>query len=172
MSQKSKNKQQLGPYAPIIIETAKSEAWRNLSHGARSLYTQLRLRFFWNHGNHNNGRLWLSQRDAMKELGSSSNEIAKWYRELVFFGFIVQTRGAALGSHGRGFAPHWRVTDIGYMHEPPTKDFLKWNGTPFKDTPQRRRPRQRTESRNGKALRGVTEKHYVVRKRISVTPMG
>jgi hypothetical protein len=36
-----------------------------------------------------------------------------------------------LGVNGKGKAPHWRLTEVGYMHEPPTKDFLKWDGEMF-----------------------------------------
>jgi hypothetical protein len=35
-----------------------------------------------------------------------------------------------------GRAPHWRLTEVGYMKEQPTKDFLKWDGTPFREIPR------------------------------------
>jgi hypothetical protein len=43
------------------------------------------------------------------------NEIARWFRELQFYGFIVMTKGGSLGVEGKGKAPHWRLTELGYM---------------------------------------------------------
>ena len=40
-----------------------------------------------------NGKLHVSQRIAMRELGSSSNQIARRYRENQFYGFMVMTKG-------------------------------------------------------------------------------
>ena len=37
-----------------------------------------------------------------------------------------------LGIDGKGKAPHWRLTELGYMRDLPTKDFLRWDGTRFK----------------------------------------
>jgi hypothetical protein len=50
---------------------------------------------------------------------------------LQHYGFIVMTEAGCLGVNGKGKAPHWRLTEIGYMHEQPTKDFLKWDGEMF-----------------------------------------
>ena len=47
------------------------------------------------------------------------------------YGFIVMTEAGCLGLNGRGKAPHWRLTELGYMTDPPTRDFLKWDGTLF-----------------------------------------
>src|SRR5262249_25965994 len=171
---RTKDKGRLPPFVPLLKETLNTSAWRNLSHGARSLYVALKARY--SITTHNNGRLYLSQRDAMKELGSGTNEIARWYRELQHFGFIVMTKGGCLGLNGKGFAPHWRLTELGCrmpknesIHDGTrnldfaTNDFLKWDGAPFKDTVQARPSRRRkTESRNGIPLRGVTESRYIV----------
>ena len=69
----------------------------------------------------NNGRLFLAQRTASKELRSHHNQIARWYRELQHFGFIVMIMPGFLGVEGMGQAPRWRLTELGYMREPPTK---------------------------------------------------
>jgi hypothetical protein len=50
----------------------------------------------------------LSQRDAAKELRSHHNQIARWFRELVHYGFIVMTRPGCRSSQApkfRGCAP-------------------------------------------------------------------
>ena len=85
---------------PLILSTVNNPAWKALSHGARSLYVALRRRYSQNL--HNNGRIYLSQRIAAKEIGSHHNEIARWFRELQFYGFIVMTKGGSLASKARG----------------------------------------------------------------------
>jgi hypothetical protein len=128
-----------------------SPAWRVMSHGARSLYVALKRRY--NVNFHNNGKLFLSQRMAAKEIGSHHNEIARWFRELQYYGFIVQTVPGSLGVEGKGKAPRWRLTELGMRpggeHERPTNDFLRWGGTKFKDA--------KTKSRAGNGARGVQE---------------
>jgi hypothetical protein len=127
MSRNRDNK--LPPFVPLLKGTLDTPAWRATSHGARSLYVALKRRY--NFNNHNNGRLHISQRDAVKEVGSSSDQITRWFQELQHFGFIVQTTAGYLGVDGKGKSPHWRLTEIGYMRDMPTQDFLRWDGTPF-----------------------------------------
>jgi hypothetical protein len=45
-----------------------------------------------------------------------------------------------------GKAPHWRLTEVGYHKQPPTQDFLRWDGTPFRDAvaPSPREPKARS----------------------------
>lgn len=124
-------KRRLPPFVPLILSTVNNPAWKALSHGARSLYVALRRRYSQNL--HNNGRIYLSQRGAVQEIGSHHNEIARWFRELQFYGFIVMTKGGSLGVEGKGKAPHWRLTELGYMHELPTRDFDRWTGAKFTD---------------------------------------
>jgi hypothetical protein len=120
---------------PVLIDTWKSPAWRAMSHGAKVLYVSLKARYNFVH--HNNGRIYLSQRTAAAEIGSRFGQIARWFRELQHFGFIVQTKGGSLGLNGKGTAPHWRLTECGYMNDPPTRDFLRWNGQTFTDVKRR-----------------------------------
>jgi len=42
-------------------------------------------------------------------------------------------RAGYLGLDGKGKAPHWRLTEYGYMKDMPTRDFLRWDGTKFRD---------------------------------------
>ena len=135
---RNKDKGRLPPFVALLKETMASPAWRATSHGARSLYTALKARYSSNL--HNNGRIFISQRNAMREVGSWSDEIARWFRELQHYGFIVQTSGGCLGVDGKGKAPHWRLTELeapggrnGDTWMLPTKDYLKWNGTKFRD---------------------------------------
>ena len=108
-----------------------SKAWRSMSLGARVLYVALKRRYW--KDRKNNGRIFLSTRNAAVELGRDTKQIVRWFRELQHYGFIVQTRRGSLGTDGVGKAPHWRLTEVGYMGEHPTQEFLRWNGTPFRD---------------------------------------
>jgi hypothetical protein len=127
-------KNKLPPFVPLLVNTLDSPAWRAMSHGARSLYVALKRRYSVNI--HNNGRLFLSQRDAHEEIRSHHNEIARWYRELQHYGFIVLTVPGVLGVEGKGQAPRWRLTELGYMRDPPTRDFERWDGKRFKAKPR------------------------------------
>jgi len=149
-----KETQRLPPFVPLLKETMDAPAWHAMSHGARSLYIALKRRHI--AGSNNNGRVYLSQRNAEKEVGSDTNQITRWYRELQHYGFIVQTRGPTLGVNGKGKAPHWRLTEIAYLYnrsthgadsEPglgdggqPTRDFLRWNGIKFRNKEKKQNP--------------------------------
>ena len=125
------DKGRLPPFVPLLKETLATPAWRAMSHGARSLYVALKLRYSSNFKN--NGKIFLSSRDAETELGSNRDSVLRWFRELQHYGFIVMTNPGALGVDGKGKAPHWRLTEVGYRNDPPTKDFLRWNKVRFRD---------------------------------------
>jgi hypothetical protein len=139
-----------GPFVAVLKDTLKAPAWRAMSHGARSLYICLKSRY--NSKQHNNGRLYVSQRQAAQEIGSSYEQIARWFRELRHYGFIVMTTPACLGVDGKGKAPHWRLTECGYMNDPPTRDFLRWDGGAFNDIIRPRRKKQNPVAENRNAL--------------------
>src|SRR5262245_52917585 len=132
-----KDRDPLPPFVPLFKGTLNTPAWRAMSHGARSLYLALKLRY--SNSFKNNGSIYLSQRDAQKELGSNRSYIARWFRELQYYGFIVMTQPGSLGVEGKGRAPHWRLTDCYYFGKPPTRDFLKWDGTKFRDQPRQQK---------------------------------
>jgi hypothetical protein len=129
---KSRNsKGRLAPFVPLLKGTISTEAWRAMSHGARSLYVALKGRYNNTLGN----SVYLSTRDAEKELGSFSHRdaVRRWFRELEHYGFIVMIRGGSLGVDGRGKAPHWRLTEEWYASQPPTRDYLNWDGVVFSE---------------------------------------
>ena len=137
-----KDKGRLPPFVPVFIATMKSPAWLAMSHGAKILYLALK-----SHVPKERNEAYLSQRDASKEVGSSRRKIADWFEELEHYGFIVKTQEAALGVDGKGKAPHWRLTEMGTtwrasannLFEPPTNDFLRWDGIIFQ--PPKTKPR-------------------------------
>jgi hypothetical protein len=143
-----------GQFVPLLKDTLASPAWRAMSHGARSLYVALRGRVA-NDVARNNGRVFLSVRDACQEIGSGEEQVVRWFKELQHFGFIVMTSAGCLGVDGKGKAPHWRLTELGSRgvdgsHEPPTRDFTRWNGQKFhanNTTFEKQNPV--AESRNG-----------------------
>jgi len=135
---KDKDKGRLAPFVPIDLEVMNSPAWRATSHGARWLYMHLKRR--WSFKQKNNGRLFLSHRDAQAEIGGGRDSIGRWFRELQHYGFIVMTEPGGLGVDGKGKAPRWRLTELeapggrnGSTWMLPTKDYLKWDRTKFRD---------------------------------------
>src|SRR6516165_6685480 len=94
-----KNKGRLSPFVPVTKSTINTPAWKVLSHGARSLYVAIKGRY---NTNLQNG-VYLSTRQAAKELGPASKKdaIARWFRELMHYGFIVMVSGAYLGVEGK-----------------------------------------------------------------------
>jgi hypothetical protein len=128
------------PFVMVTNQVLDAPAWRAMSHGARSLYIALKRRYWPNLKN--NGKIYLSQRHARKELGSGITQIARWFRELQHYGFIVMMNPGCLGVDGKGQAPKWRLTEVGYMNNMPTMEFLKWNGVPFSNH-RAPKPRQR-----------------------------
>jgi hypothetical protein len=142
-----RHKNRLPPFVPLLIGTLDAPAWRAISHGAQILYVALRRRY--SVTIHNNGRLFLSQRKAAKELRSHHNEIARWFRELQHYGFIVIMTPGNLGVEGKGKAPRWRLTELSYMKDAPTRDFTRWDGRRFEDT--------KPKSRAGISARSVQE---------------
>jgi hypothetical protein len=116
MSRRDKDKGRLPPFVPYFKETMREPAWQTMSLGARMLYLHLKARY--NLQSHNNGKIYLPTRIAAKELGSGLSQIGRWFRELQHYGFIVMMAGGCLGVDGKGRAPRWRLTELGYMKDP------------------------------------------------------
>jgi hypothetical protein len=150
--ERARHKDRLPPFVPLLIATLDAPAWRAMSHGARMLFVALKRRY--SVKLHNNERIFLPQRQAAKELGSHHNQVARWFRELQHYGFILMTTPGYLGVEGKGKAPHWRLTELGTMQDPfPTRDFMRWDGTPFAD-------KRKTKPRAGKPARTVLENRH------------
>lgn len=136
MSRKQKEKGRIGGvFVPVLKEMLACKAWLNMNAIARLLYIALKARYGFEIKN--NGRIYLSIRMAMKETGFSYNAVRRGFLELEHYGFIVNTARGCLGSDGHGKAPHWRLTELGHKNEPPTKDYLRWDGVLY-EAPKRR----------------------------------
>ncbi len=116
-----------GPFVAVLKPTLKEPAWLDLNFGARCLYIALKSRFT----GHNNGLFFLSVREAAKELRASRSSTERWFKELQDHGFIKMTTPPSLGVNGKGEATCWRLTEIGYMGQRPTREYKEW--TPEKN---------------------------------------
>jgi hypothetical protein len=141
-----------GQFVALRAEVLDSPAWRETSHGGRSLYVSLKRRV-----PTNRNQAYLSNRTAASELKASRQKIREWFAELEHYGFIALAVPSCLGVDGKGKAPHWRLTELGCtsrtssegLFEPGTKDYLKWDGALFDPKPFRRDARwEKTESRS------------------------
>jgi hypothetical protein len=139
-----------GRFVAIKESMLDTPAWRASSHGARSLYLALKRRYSWKLREND---VYASMRELAEELGSHHEQIARWFREEVHYGFLRQISPGSLGVEGRGRSPHWRFTELGYKGDLPTNDFLRWNGQRFK-------PKAKIESRGGKPPHGVAENRH------------
>jgi hypothetical protein len=128
-----KDRQHLqAPWVSVTRSLLDQPAWKAMSFGARALYVALKR--YYNTKIDNNGKLYLSTRDACKALGTKSMQsIRRWFAELEFYGFIVKTTGGYLGVDGRGIAPHYRLTECFCSGEAATRDYERWDGTRFVD---------------------------------------
>lgn len=154
---KNSHKGRLPPFVPVFRETLESKAWKAMSFGARLLF--ISLKSFYNYKSDNNGKLFLPHRKAADLIGADKSHVARWFRELEFYGFIVKTKRAYLGFEGKGQAPRWRLTEIGLRDgQRPTHEFLFWDGTPFTDQSQRNKFR----IPSAKSGQGVRKKRTVV----------
>jgi len=92
----------------------------------------------------NNGKVYLSDRDAAKAIGATPGSIVRWYAENEHFGFLRRTSRGFLGIGGRGIADHYRLTEYPAFdnrgtHIAPTRDFDRWDGTRFVYRSKRKR---------------------------------
>jgi NUMOD1 domain len=132
MKRKRKSK---GPYAAVPIAIMNTAAWRTMSPEGRLLWIELRSRL--RNDGLNNGTIFRSCRDAAKALGFSKNTVARRYSENEHYGFLRKTGEGFLGSDGRGIAARYRFTDLAYGTHAATRDYEKWDGSPFVYTPHR-----------------------------------
>jgi hypothetical protein len=127
-----------GLFVATMLTLLDAPAWRAMSYGARALHIELR-RTLRNDGL-NNGRVFRSDRDAAKALGTKSkNSVVRRYSELEHYGFIRKTARGFLGGDGHGIADRYRFTDLAYGTHPATRDYEKWDGELFIYSPRRKK---------------------------------
>jgi hypothetical protein len=138
---KHKRQNRIGAYVALPKAITKTPAWRAMSPEARLLWIELRgwLRNDWS----NNGRIFLSCRDAAEAIGISKDTVYRKYCENEHFGFLRRTSEGFLGCDGYGIAAHYCFTDLPHGTHPPTRGYEKWSGAPF--VYRRRRPARRKQ---------------------------
>ncbi len=109
-------------FVQLINAFRQEPAWLALSFGARCLYVEMKALY----NGTNNGRLMCSARFAAEALGCSKNSLTGYFRDLQDKGFIVETKGGSLGTEGRGHGRLWRLTELGFMGDMPTKNYREW----------------------------------------------
>ena len=119
---KKKFKRGAGKFIQLEHWVYDSPAWQSLKPGPRALHVEMKRRF----NGHNNGEIFLSQRDAAKALNIGRDTAEIYRKELVEKGFIVRTVGHYLGPVGIGQAAKWALTELPLGGNPATKEFLKW----------------------------------------------
>ena len=90
--------------------------------GPRALYVELKRQY---NGN-NNGRIFLSHREAANALSIGRDTVGRHYKELVERGFLSVTRGHFLGPDGVGQAALYALTEEALDGCPATKKFMLW----------------------------------------------
>lgn len=149
-----------GQFTPLLWSTMDTPAWKQVSHGAKCLYIELRRRV-----PRERNQSYLSNRLAARELRADRQKVREWFAELEHYGFIVLAVPGCLGVEGKGRAPHWRLTELGStprasadgLPDLPSRDFLKWDGVLFDPTPFRKPSKLhtlKTESRSGRPYQG------------------
>ena len=117
-----------GVVVPKVIMATR--AWRAMTPGARLLWIE--LRGWLRNDGINNGKVFLTDRDAASALGTkSTRSIVRWYAENEHYGFLVTTAHGFLGVDGHGIGDHYRFTDLAHGTHPPTRDYEQWDGKKF-----------------------------------------
>jgi hypothetical protein len=153
-------------YVSLKYSVLESPAYRALSCGARCLLIEL-LRL-WNGSN--NGKLFLSIREAAKLVGCANDTAAKLFDELMAKGFIKLNERGWFSSQG-GLASTWIITDCPILAQPhaipPTREYLQWNGTDF-ELPKRT-ARSGSISKKPVLVNGTAKQKAVLATRTSCT---
>ena len=121
-----RNRQMKGPFVAIPLTILDAPAWRIMDPIARLLWISLRRKL--RNDGLNNGKIYLSCRDAAPELGVHRNTVFRRFADLEHYGFVRKTSEGCLGVDGYGIAPHYRFTDLAYGTHPATRDYEKWDG--------------------------------------------
>ncbi len=119
-----------GRFVQLDEYMQKSPAWATMKPGPRALYIELKRRY----NGRNNGKIFLSQRDAAKAINVHRNTVCHYFRELVERGFIRLVEPHALGPSGIGKASVWALEELPLDGiGPGPKAFMRW--------PEKQKPR-------------------------------
>jgi hypothetical protein len=129
-------------FVALRHEMMKTPAWRAMTCSARIYYLHLKSLVNVSKPEENNGNIFICQRDAAEAMGVARGVIERAHQEVIHFGFVVETSPGRFGTDGRGRAPHLELTELPTKRGEATKNYLKWDGTPFESQEMRRRRRK------------------------------
>lgn len=109
-------------FVQLINGFRQEPAWLKLGYPARLAYIELKALY----DGQNNGRIMASVRWLAEQIGCSKATAERAIIELQDHGFIVRMGRGALGLDGRGSGSTWRLTELGFMGDQPTKDYRAW----------------------------------------------
>jgi hypothetical protein len=118
-----------GPFVAVPLAILDAPAWRSMDFIARALWTELRRKL--RNDGLNNGKIYLSCRNAADAIGANKDTIARRFAEIEHYGFLRKTSEGFLGIDGRGIAAKYRFTDLAHGTHPPSREFEKWEGELF-----------------------------------------
>lgn len=117
------NKKGAGRHVQLPEWIQKTEAWATLKPGPRALYIELKRRF----NGYNNGRIFLSHRDAAEAINVHRNTVGDYFRELERRGFIRMEKAPHLGADGHGKAAQWALCEMPKADgKRPNHSFREW----------------------------------------------
>jgi hypothetical protein len=131
------------PFVPIVASVLASPAWASLSCVARALYVKLRGSFKYGKEAEpiawQNGRIFLSVRDAATALNVAPSTAARAFHDLQAKGFVIVTSLGHLGAEGQGKATTFRITSCACREHPRgSREYEQWQ--PGKDFKVERAP--------------------------------
>src|SRR5262245_18748803 len=94
------------PHIRLYRGDMETAAWRSLSFGARCLYIELKKLY----NGSNNGKLYLSAREAAERMPTNRMSANRWFHELEDRGFIMPAQKSSFdwkSGAGEGVATTW-----------------------------------------------------------------
>lgn len=118
-----KNKRGAGRFVQLSEYLQSTAAWQDLKPGPRALYIAIKRRY----NGRNNGRIFLSHREAADEINVHRNTIGPYFDALISHGFIRIEQASYLGPDGVGKAALLALTEYGTADgKPATREFASW----------------------------------------------
>ena len=110
-----------GQFVPLAYSMLRHDSWRTLSGRAIKVWLEIRSRYtVRGDGSNNNGTLTLSLDEAARILKMGKATVLRAFEELEAAGFLVKVKPGQW--YGRK-ATEWRVTDMPFGGEPPSRDW-------------------------------------------------
>lgn len=103
-----KKKRGFARHVQLMEAFQKTEPWATLKPGPRALYIELKRRY----NGTNNGRIYMSHREAAELINVHRNTVPAYFEELERRGLIRATGAGYLGANGHGIATRWALCEL------------------------------------------------------------